>query len=64
MDHQTQIQKPCFLLGEALIVANGVEEVLCQRQTGLGPVQVEAVVIEVVPLDRVGMRHNHGETGD
>ena len=61
-DH-AQVQHLGLLLGEAVVVADGVEEVLGEGEPLLGPVEVEGVVVEVVALGGVGVGHDHGAPG-
>ena len=55
VEHQAQIQQPGLLVGVPVVVAHGVEEVLRHAQPLLGPVEVEGLVVVVVPLGREGV---------
>ena len=61
-DH-AQVQHLGLLLGEAVVVADGIEEVLGEGEPLLGAVEIEGVVVEVVALGGVGVGHDHGATG-
>ena len=64
VEHQAQIQQPGLLVGVPVVVAHGVEEVLRHAQPLLGPVEVEGLVVVVVPLGREGVGHDHRYAGN
>ena len=64
MADQTEIQKPRFLVGKLLIRPDHAQEVLRNGKLRLRPVQIQAVIVIIMPLDHIGVRHNHGEAGD
>ena len=64
VQHQAQVQQTGLLLGELGVVAHGVEEIFGHGQLRLGPVEVEGLPVEIVPLGGEGVGHNHREAGD
>ena len=63
VDHHAQIQELGLPLGEAVVVAHGVEEVLREGEPLLGAVEIQGVVVKVVALGRVGVGDDHGAPG-
>ena len=61
-DH-AQIQQPGLIRGKALVVAHGVEKVLGQGEPLLAPVEIEGVIVKIVPLGGIRVGHNHGTAG-
>ena len=63
VEHQTQVQQPGLLLGKLVVVADGVEEILRHAQALLRPVEVEGLLIVIVPLHRKGVGDDGGAPG-
>ena len=64
VEHQAEIQQLGLAVGEFVVLAHGVEEVLGQRHSVLRPVEVEGVAVEIAPLGGVGVGHDHRGAGD
>ena len=64
VQHQTQVQQMGLLGGELIVVPHGVQEILRHRQAGLGPVQVEGLLVVIVPLGGEGVGHDDWEAGN
>ena len=61
-DH-AQVQELGLVVVKFGVLPQGVEEVLGHAHVRPGPVEVEAVLVEVVALGRVGVGHNGGRPG-
>ena len=61
-DH-AKVQKLGLVVVEFRVLAQGVEEVLGHAQIRPGPVEVKAVLVEIMPLGGVGVGHDGGRPG-
>ena len=61
MAHKAQVEQPRLLLGEVLVRADHAQEVLRRGQLRLRPVEIEAVVVKIMPLYNIGIGRDDRE---